>query len=217
MDTILYFFFSAAYLLVLIWGLSRQKNWNMMSLVFLVVLGLIYDNGIIALGRFIGEGELLEKLSVPRFWIHAFLTPALVLFSWGALNQGGVDWVKKAPVLAGAAVYTLALIAIEYVFETANLNLESTREYGVLRYVSAEPAAGPPIMVLLLTAILVFSGAVLWKRTGWKWMLVGSVIMVIGSAVPIPVKSSAATNAFELFLLITLVWTKIHLEPPKAR
>ncbi|TWT24760.1 hypothetical protein [Planomicrobium sp. CPCC 101110] len=217
MDTFLYFFFAAAYLLLLIWGMGQQKTWNMMSFVFLVVLGLIYDNGIIALGKFIGEGALLESLSRPRFWIHALLTPTLVLFSWGALDRAGVEWVKKAPVLAGAVLCTLALIAIEFVLETVHLDLKSASEYGVVRYVSADPATGPPVMVLLLTAVLIFSGAVLWRLTGWKWMLAGSVVMVIGSAVPMPLESSAATNAFELFLLVTLVWTKAHLESTKVR
>lgn len=212
MDIILYFFFAAAYLVLLVWGLSRQKTWNRMSFVFLVVLGLIYDNSIIALGRFIGEGALLENLSMPRFWIHAFFTPTLVLFSWGALKWAGVEWAKKKAVWIAAVLYTLALILIEFVLETAGLNLEIVHEYGVLRYVSAESATGPPIMVLLLTVVLVFSGAVLWKRAGWKWMFIGSAVMVIGSAVPIPIESSAATNAFELFLLVALVWTKIHLE-----
>ncbi|PSL40424.1 hypothetical protein B0H99_105202 [Planomicrobium soli] len=217
MDTLLYFFFTAAYLILLIWGLSQQKKWNMMSFLFAVVLGLVYDNGIIALGKFIGEGELLQALSVPRFWIHAFLTPTLVLFSWSALKWAGVEWAEKKAVLIFTVLYTLGLVVIEYIFETANLTLKSASEYGVLRYVSAEPATGPPIMVLLLTAVLIFSGAILWKRTGWKWMLIGSAVMVIGSAVPIPVNSSAATNGFELFLLFTLVWTKIHLESKNAR
>ncbi|WKA55157.1 hypothetical protein [Planococcus shixiaomingii] len=217
MDTILYFFFAAAYLALLVWGMWRQKTWNAMSVVFLVVLGLIYDNSIIALGKFIGEGALLENLSVPRFWIHAFLTPLLVIFSWRALSRAGVNWAKQKAVIVGAVLYTLALIGIEFIFETVNLNLASTREYGVLRYVSVETATGPPIMVLMLTVALMFSGAVLWKKAAWKWMLIGSAVMVIGSAIPLPLDSSAATNAFELFLLTTLVWTKIHLESTKIR
>lgn len=212
MDTFLYFFFVAAYIGLLIWGLKSQKTWNMMSLVFLVILGLIYDNGIIALGRFIGEGTLLEGLSIPRFWIHALLTPLLVLFSWGALNRAGVKWVKKRAILAGAILYTLLLIVIEIMLETSNSDLKIIKEYGALRYVSAAPASGPPIMVLLLIVVLIFAAVLVWKNAAWKWMLIGSVVMIIGSAVPIPLESSAATNAFELFLLFTLVWTKVHLE-----
>lgn len=212
MDTILYFLFTAAYIGLVIWGLSRQRSWNFMSFIYLVLLGLIYDNGMIALGKFIGEGPLLENLSLLRFWSHALLTPTLVLFSYGALREAGVEWSRKRIIGVAVILYTVALIGIELLFETVGMELAVEKEYGVLRYVSADPASGPPIMVLLVSVVLIAAGAVLWKKRGWKWMLVGAAVMTIGSAVPIPVDSSAATNAFELFLLTTLVWTKVHLE-----
>lgn len=212
MDTILYFLFTAAYIGLVIWGLSRQRSWNFMSFIYLVLLGLIYDNGMIALGKFIGEGPLLENLSLLRFWSHALLTPTLVLFSYGTLREAGVEWSRKRIIGVAVILYTVALIGIELLFETVGMELALEKEYGVLRYVSADPASGPPIMVLLVSVVLIAAGAVLWKKRGWKWMLVGAVVMTIGSAVPIPVDSSAATNAFELFLLTTLVWTKVHLE-----
>lgn len=212
MDTILYFAFTAAYILLLVWAIAKQKSWNFMSFICLVLIGLIYDNGLIAIGKFIGEGPALENLSLLRFWSHAFLTPMLVLFSWGALNRAGIGWVKKKAVLAAAIIYALALAAIEIALETWGLELATEEQYGVLRYVSAEPSSGPPIMVLLVSAVLIAAGILLWKKVGWKWMLIGAGVMTIGSAVPIPVDSSAATNAFELFLLTTLVWTKVHLE-----
>ncbi|KOF11148.1 hypothetical protein AC739_07120 [Planococcus glaciei] len=212
MDTILYFAFTAAYILLLVWAIAKQKSWNFMSFICLVLIGLIYDNGLIAIGKFIGEGPVLENLSLLRFWSHAFLTPMLVLFSWGALNRAGIGWVKKKAVLAAAIIYALALAAIEITLETWGLELATEEQYGVLRYVSAEPSSGPPIMVLLVSVFLIAAGILLWKKVGWKWMLIGAGVMTIGSAVPIPVDSSAATNAFELFLLTTLVWTKVHLE-----
>ncbi|MGI2328715.1 hypothetical protein [Planococcus sp. YIM B11945] len=212
MDTILYFFFGAAYIVLMAWGIRRQKNWSWMSVVFLVVIGLIYDNFIIAIGRFVGEGALLKGLSLPRFWSHALLTPPLALFSWAVLHHAGVAWAKKKVVIIGVLLYTAALIVIEIALETAQLWLTSANEYGALRYVSAEPASGPPIMVLLVTLALIFASIVLWRKTSWKWMLIGAVVMTIGSAVPIPVESAAATNAFELFLLFTLVWTKVRVE-----
>lgn len=212
MDTLLYFLFTAAYMGLVIWGLRRQRSWNFMSFIYLVLLGLIYDNGMIALGKFIGEGPLLENLSLLRFWSHAFLTPALVLFSYGALQEAGVEWSRKRIVGIAAIFYTAALIIAELLLETIGMELMIEKEYGVLRYVSADPASGPPIMVLLVSVVLLAAGVILWKRRGWKWMLVGAVVMTIGSAVPIPVESSAATNAFELFLLAALVSTKVHLE-----
>ena len=212
MDTVLYFFFTAAYILLMIWGFRQQRSWNFTAFLYLVLFGLIYDNGIIAIGKFIGEGTLLENLNLLRFWSHAFLTPFLVLFCWGVMNQAGIEWAKKKIVFYGFLLYTAALIVIELVLETWGLEIVPEQQYGVLRYVSAETASGPPIMVLLVTLVLIFTGVVLWKKIGWKWLLIGAVVMGIGSAVPIPVESSAVTNAFELFLLFTLVWTKNRIE-----
>lgn len=211
-DTVLYFFFTAAYILLVIWGFNQQRTWNFTAFLTLVLFGLIYDNGIIAIGKFIGEGTLLENLSLLRFWSHAFLTPLLVLFCWGAMNQAGIQWAKKKIIFYGFLLYTAVLIVIELALETWGLEIIPEQQYGVLRYVSAETASGPPIMVLLVTVVLVLAGIVLWKEIGWNWMLIGAATMGIGSAVPIEVESSAATNAFELFLLFTLVWTKNRVE-----
>lgn len=52
-----------------------------MSVIFLVGLGLVYDNALIAVGKFIGEGTLLEALNLARYWSHAFLTSLLILFA----------------------------------------------------------------------------------------------------------------------------------------
>lgn len=212
MDTTLFFFFTGAYIFLLVWALVRQKSWNYMSLLYFVLLGLIYDNGIIALGKWIGEGALLENLSLWRFWTHAFFTPLLTLFAWGALHHAGIEWARKKSVFYGALLFTAALIALELALETVGLEIGAVREYGVLRYTSAEEGGGPPIMVLLVIIPLFIAGLTLWKRIGWKWMLIGTIIMTIGSAIPIPVDSSAITNAFELILLTSLVLTKLHVE-----
>jgi len=66
-------------------------------------------------------------------------------------------------------------------------------------------------MVLLVTLILIVASAILWKKTKWPFFFIGAIVMTIGSAVPINVESGAITNAFELFLIFTLVWTKRRL------
>src|SRR5690606_26318998 len=63
MDTVLFFAFAAAYLGLLAWGvaLAVRHGWaTPANLPLLVVAGLVYDNVVIATGRWIGEGALLE-------------------------------------------------------------------------------------------------------------------------------------------------------------
>ncbi|QHJ69405.1 phospholipid phosphatase [Planococcus halotolerans] len=212
MDLILFFILTAAYIGLIVWAVMRQKRWTLMAAVYLVLFGLIYDNGIIALGKFIGEGALLENLNAMRYWIHALLTPALVLFSLGALRAAGVGWARKSWALYSAVVLFILGVVIEIWQVTWGTELAPVREYGVLKYASTEEAGGPPIMILLVSAVLLIAGLIVWKKAGWPWMFVGSVIMGIGSSVTIPVESAAVTNIFELILLASLVWTKIHLE-----
>ena len=214
MDTWLYLFFTIAYVFLLIWGIQGLKKhdfttWT--SVVYLVIIALIYDNGIMAIGKGIGEGDTLENLNLARYWSHGLITQLLVLFSVGTLKESGVSWVKKKWVSILAVLYTLAAIVVEFVTEIFGLELEPEKQYGVLRYVSVEEGSGPPVMILLVTLILLVASAVLWKKTKWPVFFIGAVIMTIGSAVPIPVESGAITNAFELVLLFSLIWTKKRL------
>ncbi|AXI07720.1 hypothetical protein CUC15_01410 [Oceanobacillus zhaokaii] len=54
MDTFLFFLLGFGYLCLFIWGifLARKHGWlNLTNVLLLVILGLIYDNLMIALGR----------------------------------------------------------------------------------------------------------------------------------------------------------------------
>lgn len=63
-------------------------------------------------------------------------------------------------------------------------------------------------MVLIVAAVLIIVGAMVWKCQGWPWLFVGAVVMTIGSAIQLPVESNAITNAFELALLTSIMATK---------
>lgn len=211
MDTALFLAFATAYAGLLVWGLvlAARHGWlTPANLPLLVIAALVYDNLVLGTGRFIGEGPLLEALNYARFVIHALITPLLVAWALHTLRRAGFAWAKSRwyqVVSIGAA---LALTVLEVLLEVRGLELEPSREYGVLSYSSTEPASGPPLMVLIVALVLVVAGALLWKRQGWPWLLVGAVVMTIGSAVPIPVDSGAVTNAFELSLLISILATK---------
>lgn len=65
------------------------------------------------------------------------------------------------------------------------------------------------MILIVLVALFIAAIALAWKKKWW-WMLTGTIIMTIGSAVPIDVGSNAITNAFELILIWTLMLTAIH-------
>ncbi|MEK3977635.1 phospholipid phosphatase [Psychrobacillus sp. FSL K6-2836] len=214
MDTILYFIFAVLYIALLIWGLIGIRKYDLAkwtSVIYLVLLPLIYDNGILATGKWIGEGELLERLNFSRFCLHALFTPLLVLYSIGTLQESGIEWAKKKWLITLGIIYTIGLMVLEFSIEVVGLEIEVVKEYGVISYSNVEEATGPPIMVLLVSLILIVASAILWKKTKWPVFFIGAVVMTVGSAVPINVGSGALTNAFELFLIFTLIWTKRRL------
>lgn len=214
MDTFLYFLFAALYAILLIWGLygiRKQDLARWTSVIYIVIMPLIYDNLLLATGKWIGEGELLESLNFSRFCLHALITPLLVMYSIGTLRESGIEWAKKKWLVILGILYTVGLIVLEFSIEVKGLELEVVKEYGVISYSNVEEATGPPIMVLLVTLILIVASAILWKKTKWPVFFIGAVVMTIGSAVPINVDSGAVTNAFELVLIFTLIWTKRRL------
>lgn len=214
MDTFLYFLYVALYAILLIWGLYGIRKHDLArwtSVIYIVIVPLIYDNLLLATGKWIGEGALLESLNFARFCLHALITPLLVMYSVGTLRESGIGWAKKKWLVLVGLLYTIGLIVVEFSLEVFGLELEVVKEYGVISYSNVEEATGPPIMVLLVTLILIVASAILWKKTKWPVFFIGAVVMTLGSALPINVESGAVTNAFELFLIFTLIWTKRRL------
>lgn len=209
MDPYIFGFFVLAYIAIFIWGLAKHKK-TASAILFLVVAALIYDNAILALGHIIGEGNLLKKLSYGRFWLHAIFTPTLILFSLLVMREANIQFAyKKWVALSFGALWIVAMI-VEYFLELSDFVLAPEESYGVLSYSMTEAASGPPPMILIVLIALLIAAIVLaWKRKWW-WMLVGTIVMTIGSAFPIDIGSDAITNAFELFLIASLMWTAIH-------
>lgn len=209
MDPLIFGLFAIAYVGILIGGLQKHRK-IASAIIFLTVIGLIYDNFILAIGQWIGEGALLENLSYARFWIHALLTPTLILFSLFVLREAGIRVARKTWVTVSFVILWIAATVVEFVVELRGLELTLEESYGVLSYASSESASGPPAMILIvLFGLLIAAILLAWKKKWW-WMLLGTIVMTIGSAVPFNIGSDAATNAFELFLIITLVGTAIH-------
>ncbi|MBM6614384.1 hypothetical protein JTF06_05720 [Desemzia sp. RIT804] len=211
LDTILFFGYFVTYLILLIWAikLAVHHDWSTLSnSLLLVIIGLVYDNGVLALGRFIGEGALLENLSYPRFYMHALFTPLLVLFSLSTLKRANVQWVVKKWIKVVFYFITLYLILYELLIEMRGLTLLPNWQYGVLSYSNSQTSSGVPLMVIIVSIVLIISSIFVWRKQRWIWFFIGTVIMFLGNTFPISVPSAALTNAFELILIFALFFTK---------
>ena len=101
--------------------------------------GLVWDNGVIGIGKYIGEGDLLEGLNVTRFWVHALATPrcARVVRSD---PQGRKPLGQQAGRRMGSLASHCALIALEVMTETRRLS--SSLPWNTERFVMFRPNPG---------------------------------------------------------------------------
>ena len=211
MDTFIYLLITAAYMILFIIGLFLTKKnglFKTVNVLLLVILALLYDNATLAFGKYIGESQVLEQLNLARYWLHALITPLLVLFAWKSLVNATFGWARTSIAKWIAIFYTLALISVELMTVVFGLTLESSWEFGVLSYESTESAV--PIMIIgVMLVLLVASILILWKQK-WIWFLLGVLVMWIGAMIDLPIPSSALTNGFELLLITSLVATKAY-------
>lgn len=174
MDTTIYFSLAFIYALFLILGIkiALKQRWSVSShLLFIVMAALLYDNLILALGRFIGQGELLESLNRPRYWMHALFTPLLIPFTWQTLRTAGIGWARSTVTAYAVFILTGAIILFE-VISLFNLSLRPIWQYGVLSYTRAGGGGGAVMIVIVMFVIFLASMILLINRK-YKWLLAG--------------------------------------------
>ena len=64
----------------------RRFNWASVF-VLLVVYGLAYDNLAVAIGGLLDEGDTLQAINAPRYWLHALFTPLMMISALRALRS----------------------------------------------------------------------------------------------------------------------------------
>src|SRR5699024_492121 len=180
---------------------------NISNVLLLVILGLIYDNLIIAFGRFIGEGNVLKSLSYVRIWLHALLTPTLILFAWNICYRAGFSWAKKKFWKLLAYLITISLIFYGLFSSVMGLNLKLTWKNGILSYESAGQLDSP-VMVIIITLILGIVGLFLLMKIRFSWLFIGTLIMILGGILEIRIKNFPIMNVSEFLFMTSLLMTK---------
>lgn len=163
----------------------------------IVILGIVYDNLVIGLGSFIGEGELLKALNVPRFVIHGFFTPTMMIFAIGVARRSGVKFAQNKMVHAAVCILTLAMIALGVFHEVYHLALKPVAEEGTLRYVN-EMAQRPPIPAIITIIVVMLIGIFVWVKTKKPWYFLCTLLMFI--LAPMASRFVWAGNLGEIFM-----------------
>lgn len=218
MSTAIYTIYTICHLLIFVQALKLrpQSHWPVWLLFLIAEVGLIYDNAIIALGRVIGAGDLLATLNLPRFLVHALITPTLVLVGFHLLKRSGASWAVGRVPQTIICLITTGLIALGLVSYGA-LQLEATAEFGVLRYHDIS-GQGPPIPAIITIVLLIIFGAIIWYRVQWPWLCLAAVGMFISAAVPMslvgPIVGSSGEVILALGILTTEAWMQKRGDQP---
>lgn len=214
--------YSATHLIVLVWCLylARQHRAPGALLTAMIAAGLVYDNGIIALGSSIGVGPTLEALSWPRFAMHAILTPFMMIAVTHMAQAGGIRWASSRGWKITVWVLVLGGIAEGSFAHLIGLELKPACFEGIVRYTSnlspamfcsdtqvASQGGGPPIPSIVGNLVTLVIGFALWRRNGWPWLMTGALVMFAAAAVPMSGFGLAPGNGGEVVLLISYAAT----------
>ncbi|MBF6357134.1 hypothetical protein IU449_21750 [Nocardia higoensis] len=161
---------------VVLW--TRVPRSARVWLLGLVGLGVAYDSAVVGIGAVLGEGALLHTLSVPRFVVHALLTPLLILWAADRVDAG-------PPVRRAAVALTVVALAWGVAFELPHLRLEARHYADTVRYAAEHPV--PPMPAVVVSVVLLAAGIVLWRREARRAALIGTVLLFGASAAAVSV------------------------------
>ena len=180
MLTILYLILCAGFG-ILVWQLLKLKKNSYVWLLLLVLAGLFYDTLIIGIGNFIGEGNLLKALNAGRFYVHALLTPTMMIFGFGILRASGIKWAQSKTSHIVVCSFSTLLVLLGAYSDILQLDLHTKITADILRYTNEGGLKGPPIPAIVTILFLIVAGISLWRNTGWVWLAIGACIMFIAA------------------------------------
>ena len=193
-----------------------SRNLAMITLPF-ILFSTIYDNVLLFSGRFIGEGNLLENLSQGRFFLHYAFVPLLIVVAIELAFASGAKWANQiVRVLSWLLAFGIAVY--DLVTRFIGLELKPETFAGVLRYVPVITPDTPitqiiPISTIFINVFVCLIGIGIWvRRNNWPWLFVGSIIALIGNALPVEKYGTLLGSAAECFLVLGLLLTQYHFE-----
>lgn len=210
MATVVFVGYSLLHSLLLIGALLlswRSPGWDTAILAF-VAIGLVYDNAIVAAGRWIGEGDRLAGLAKWRYLLHIFGSPLLIIAGWQVARRAGFAWAATPTALGIAIALTASLIGIDLWTRYRGLELAPVNFGGTLRY--KDVRFNPEIPVILTTLILLGLGILFDRQRQWPWLEAGAIAMLVTGAIPIRLVGVLASNGGEVLFCASLLLSVWH-------
>jgi hypothetical protein len=207
MNVYLYLFIALAYLIFFIRMRTqiRDATEPRPGRLYLITIcaALTYDAFVIATGDWLGSGDLLKALSIPRYLFRAVFTPLLIMTVLDFGLEAGLAWSRFRAVRV--VFWVLTLLSISYGLITNYFWAEFTPqlEAGVLKYILQEPS--PDLPFIILTAAATVLGLALFLRIRWPWLLPAAALVLAGALGQIP----GATDILLDGLMLLFIWALV--------
>lgn len=148
-------------------------------LVMLLLIGLCYDNCVLALSGQAFAADWYYGASWLRYLLHVFVLPPLVLAALWLSQGAGVAWAQTRVAALIGATFVVAAVTFGLVTEVAGLELVPEVLADHTRYVSAH--ASPPFATIATNLVLLIVTAALWRRSGWPWLFAATLTIFIAN------------------------------------
>ena len=186
-----------------------SNNWAMIVLP-IVLVSTIYDNLILWLGNWIGEGQLLENLSQVRFLLHYLAVPLLIVVAIELAYRSEAKWANKFSRIS-SWLLAFGLAGYDIFNNFIGLQLKPELFDNVLLYVSVSSQLS--VITIIINIFVLLVGIGIWVRTKkWQWLFVGASIGMVGNAFPVSQAGTLPGSATEMILSLSLLLTQYHLE-----
>lgn len=211
--SILFAVLAAAELALVVWCVFRYRSTGDRLFVVpaVVCAALVYDNAVLAAGRWIGVGTTLETLSAFRFVAHIVLTPLLMPWARVVAGRAGVAWVRRPGIRTAVYALTLGVIALGVSGELARLTLVPAEWAGTVRYTTEHSSLAGLLPPVITVVVVLVAAVAVWRHRGYRLWTVTTVIMTVVSAAMPPM---LLTNAAELVFVWGIVATAVWLTGP---
>jgi hypothetical protein len=204
-----------AELLLIGWsiGLWLQSHSLAMIILPIILVSISYDNFLLATGALIGEGELLKFLSQIRFLAHHLFVPFLIVVGVELAHRSEASWANNF-TRSLAWIISLSLAIVDIFNRYIGSDLVPIYFAEVLRY-TASPIKGIPIITIAVTLFLLLIGIGIWIRSKhkWFWLFIGTLIALVGNALPLSIVGTLPGSLSEFVMTLTLLLTEQYTQP----
>lgn len=171
-------------------------------------LALLYDNAVIAAGAGLGPGPLLQTLSVPRFVVHAILTPTLIAWARAAAQRAGVGWAASRTGRSVAWTLTVTAMGIGLSNDAIGLHLQPLTWAGTLRYANIPTPETEALPVVVTGVYVLIAGVGMWQRRQWRPLMIAAAIMAVAAGTGSPLLSNLGELALAVAMALTAHWLR---------